>query len=167
VHTFLTSVNFHYYVVYPPVFAEEYQAWCINRADDKPLGIQWTCLLLMTCACAAQYTDQELQRKLEADLCESTQVLSERFYNAARELYSILPMGSKHILNVQQLIHQCYWLKSEARWTDCWHVLMAAILEAQELGEFDLRCRLGAKANTRNSKSRHASRVCTHQLVRI
>ncbi len=86
------------------------------------------------CACSAQYTDAELQQKLEADLGESTQRLTEAYHNAHRELHSVIPVGHNHLLNVQSLLHSCYWYKSEARFVECWHVLSTAIREAQELG---------------------------------
>lgn len=88
----------------------------------------------MICACSTQYISVELQRKLETDLGESTQKLTERYHNIARELHSVIPVGHNHLLNVQQLLHSCYWYKSEARFVECWHVLSSAIREAQELG---------------------------------
>lgn len=135
VQNFLNNVNFHYYIVYPPSFLERYQQWWTDRAENKPLGIQWTCLLLMVCACASQYTDLELQKKLELDLGDRVQRLTEQYHEAARELGSIIPIGYSHIINVQQLLHSCYWFKSEAKFVECWHVLNSAIREAQELGE--------------------------------
>ncbi|PNY28957.1 transcriptional regulatory protein [Tolypocladium capitatum] len=131
---FLDNVNYHYYIIYPPPFLDEYRQWWAVRSDSKPLSLQWTCLLFMVCACSAQYTDVELQRKLEVDLGETTQKLTERYHNAARELHSVIPVGNNHLLNVQSLLHSCYWYKSEARFVECWHVLSAAIREAQELG---------------------------------
>lgn len=132
---FLTNVNFHYYIIYPNAFLEEYQDWWTDRAEDRPLGLQWTCLLLMICACSTQYIPIDLQRKLELDLGESTQKLTEQYHNAARELHSVIPVGHNHFLTVQQLLHSCYWYKSEARFVECWHVLSSAIREAQELGK--------------------------------
>ncbi|PHH83857.1 hypothetical protein CDD83_2909 [Cordyceps sp. RAO-2017] len=134
VQNFLNNVNYHYYIIYPPSFLDEYRAWWASRSDNRPLGMQWTCLLLMVCACSAQYTDIELQRKLEQDLGETTQKLTEHYHNAARELHSVIPVGNNHLLNVQTLLHSCYWYKSEARFVECWHVLSSAIREAQEMG---------------------------------
>ncbi|GAB0138066.1 hypothetical protein EsDP_00006312 [Epichloe bromicola] len=134
VQNFLNNVNFHYYILYPPSFIAEYRTWWSLRSEDRPLGLQWTCLLLTVCACSTQYTDVELQRKLETDLGQSTRKLTEQYHNAARELQSVIPVGSNHLLNVQSLLHSCYWYKSEARLVECWHVLSAAIREAQELG---------------------------------
>ncbi|KAG5979892.1 hypothetical protein E4U55_004650 [Claviceps digitariae] len=134
VQNFLNNVNFHYYILYPSSFLEEYRTWWSLRSEDRPLGLQWTCLLLTVCACSTQYTDAELQRKLETDLGQSTQKLTEQYHNAARELHSVIPVRSNHLLNVQSLLHSCFWYKSEARFVECWHVLSAAIREAQELG---------------------------------
>lgn len=36
-------------------------------------------------------------------------------------------------MNVQRLVHSCYWYKAEARFVEAWHVLNQAILEAKEL----------------------------------
>ncbi|KAJ3525018.1 hypothetical protein NM208_g11821 [Fusarium decemcellulare] len=130
---FLNNVNFHYYIIYPPSFLEQYQQWWSARADNRPVSVQWTCLLLMVCACASQYTDLDLQRKLEVDLGDTIQRLTEQYHEAARELGSTIPIGYSHLTNVQQLLHSCYWFKSEARFVECWHVLNSAIREAQEL----------------------------------
>ncbi|KAG6033711.1 hypothetical protein E4U41_006844 [Claviceps citrina] len=134
VQNFVNNVNFHYYILYPPSFLEEYRAWWSCRSENRPLGLQWTCLLLTVCACSTQYTDVELERKLTTDLGLSTRKLTEQYHNAARELHSVIPVRSKHLLNVQSLLHSCFWYKSEARFVECWHVLSAAIREAQELG---------------------------------
>ncbi|KAL9574794.1 hypothetical protein ACKAV7_001206 [Fusarium commune] len=152
VQNFLSNVNYHYYIVYPPSFIEQYQLWWTARTENRPLSVQWTCLLLTICACASQYTDVELQRNLEVGLGDPIQRISERFHEAARELGSAISLGHGHIINVQQLLHSCYWFKAEARFVECWHVLNAAIREAQELSihqegkagpisEFDLEVR--------------------------
>ncbi|KAH7324993.1 fungal-specific transcription factor domain-containing protein [Stachybotrys elegans] len=134
VQNFFDNVNFHYYAIYPPTFMDEYQKWCQDKVDHQPLGIPWTCLLLVICACSAQYTDEKMQEKLETDLGESTQRLSETYHNTARELHRAMPQNYKHLLNVQLMLHSCYWFKSEARFAECWHVLSLAVHEAQELG---------------------------------
>ncbi|UNI17870.1 hypothetical protein JDV02_004184 [Purpureocillium takamizusanense] len=133
VQNFLNNVNYHYYIIYPPSFLDEYRNWWALRSDGRPLELHWTCLLLVVCACSAQYTDPELQQKLESDLGESIQRLTEAYHNAYRELHSVIPVGHNHLLNVQSLLHSCYWYKSEARFIECWHVLSTAIREAQEL----------------------------------
>ncbi|KAK2592054.1 hypothetical protein QQS21_010254 [Conoideocrella luteorostrata] len=134
VQNFLNSVNFHSYIIYPSSFLEEYQTWWSLRSGDRPLGLQWTCLLLTVCACSAQYAEAELQQKLEMDLGQTAQKFSERFHSAARELHSVVPVGNNHPLNVQSLLHSCYWYRSEARFVESWHVLSTAVREAQEIG---------------------------------
>ncbi|KAM0503717.1 hypothetical protein ACHAP8_002958 [Fusarium lateritium] len=133
IQNFLNNVNYHYYIVYPPLFLEQYQQWWTLRAENRPLSVQWTCLLLTVCACASQYTDVELQAKLEGDLGHPIQQIAEQYHRAAQELASAIPLGHSHLINIQQLLHSCYWFKSEARFVECWHVLNAAIREAQEL----------------------------------
>ncbi|KAL2674994.1 hypothetical protein Neosp_011174 [[Neocosmospora] mangrovei] len=120
-------------VIPPRPYTEQYQQWWTARGDNRPLSVQWTSLLLMVCACASQYTDIDLQRKLEVDLGDTIQRLTEQYHEAARELGSTIPIGYSHLTNVQQLLHSCYWFKSEARFVECWHVLNSAIREAQEL----------------------------------
>ncbi|KAF4963716.1 hypothetical protein FSARC_8286 [Fusarium sarcochroum] len=152
VQNFINNVNFHYYIVYPPSFLEQYQQWWTARAEGRPLSVQWTCLLLNVCACASQYTDVDLQRKLEVGLDDTIQRITEQYHEAARELGSSIPLGHSHLINVQQLLHSCYWFKSEARFIESWHVLNSAVREAQELSihqesktgqisEFDLEMR--------------------------
>lgn len=133
VQNFLDNVNFHYYIIHPPSFLEQYRQWWTYRSEGNPLSIQWTCLLLMVCACASQYTDANLKRKLEVGLGSTIQRLTEQYHEAARELSNTIPVGYNHLTNVQQLIHSCYWFKSEARFVECWHVLNVAIREAQEI----------------------------------
>lgn len=111
-----------------------YQSWWHARSANRPLGLQWTCLLLQICACSAQYIPEDLQRKLAGDLGQSSQQLTEKYHKAANELRSAIPIGRPHLLNVQSLLHSCYWYKSEAKFVECWHVLNSAIREAQELG---------------------------------
>ncbi|ODA83455.1 hypothetical protein RJ55_01969 [Drechmeria coniospora] len=135
VQNFVNKVNYHYYMVYPPSFLDDYRAWWAERCGDRPMSLQWTCLLLTICACSAQHADPELQHKLESDLGEgSIRKLAERYHGAARELHSVIPIGNNHLLNVQSLLHSCYWYQSEASFVESWHVLSAAIREAQGLG---------------------------------
>lgn len=89
----------------------------------------------MICACSAQYPDPQLKEKLERDLGQPTQRLSEKYHTAGRELYHTIPVGNSHMYTVQALLHSCSWFKSEARFVECWHALTATVREAQELGE--------------------------------
>lgn len=90
------------------------------------------------CACTIQYLDPVLKRTFQNDLGESMQSLTERYHDAAQRLSSAVPGGRGGFTQVQQLIHSCYWYKSEGRYVDCWHALNAAVKEAQELGKFTL-----------------------------
>jgi hypothetical protein len=134
IQIFLGTVNFHYYLVYPPVFVREYQSWWDDKAKGRPLGVQWTCLLLMVCAVTTQHLDVSTRRKLELDWGEKTQKLSQRYHSLSRELSSVVPMNYHHMYNIQQLLHTCYWHKAEAQFLECWHVLSTTVREAQELG---------------------------------
>ncbi|CEJ91895.1 hypothetical protein VHEMI07579 [[Torrubiella] hemipterigena] len=133
VQNFLSRVNFHYYIIYPPSFLQEYRDWWADRQANKPLGLQWTCLLLMICACSAQYTEPGLQRKIETELGEAIEYASDRYHLVARELHSTIPVSYSHLISVQYLLHSCLWYKYEARFVESWHVLSVAIREAQEL----------------------------------
>lgn len=134
VQNFFNNVNYHYYILYPPIFLQEYQSWWEKRAQNRPLSLQWTCLLLMVCACACQHLPIDMQEKLELEMSETAQQLTEKYHDTARELASVVPVGYYHIYNVQWLLHSTYWYKAEARFLECWHVLGAAAREAQELG---------------------------------
>ena len=134
IENFLQTLNFHYYIVYPTVFLEEYRGWWDARDRNEPLGVQYTCLLIMVCACTMQHLDIGTRRMLELDWGDTADRLSERYHTMARELGSIVPVGYYHLYNVQQLLHSCYWYKAEAKFLECWHVLSTAVREAQELG---------------------------------
>ncbi|KAK2132251.1 fungal-specific transcription factor domain-containing protein [Fusarium oxysporum II5] len=134
VKNFFDNVNFHYYIIYPSSFLDDYRDWWTDRISGDPIKLQWTCLLTVICACSAQYLSTELQGKLEHELGEKTQTLTERYHRVSRELYNIIPPGRSHLHSVQYLLHSCYWYKSEARFTECWYSLSAAIREAQEIG---------------------------------
>ncbi|KAJ4180066.1 hypothetical protein NW767_014494 [Fusarium falciforme] len=87
----------------------------------------------MVCACASQYTEADLQGKLKIDSGDAIQRLTEQYHEAAHELSRTIPIGYNHLINIQQLLHSCYWFMSEARFIEFWHVLNLAIREAQEL----------------------------------
>ncbi|KAH6877209.1 fungal-specific transcription factor domain-containing protein [Thelonectria olida] len=134
VQNFVEDVNFYYYIVYPPSFIKEYAAWWKDRDADRPLGLQWTCLLIMICACSVQHTNAELAARLKNELGFSVKQLTDQYHNAARELHSAIPVGHSHIYSVQYLLHSCYWFKAEARFVECWQILGATVREAQALG---------------------------------
>ncbi|KAH7012483.1 fungal-specific transcription factor domain-containing protein [Microdochium trichocladiopsis] len=127
---FLHHVNFHYYIIYPSSFLEQYQTFCTDRTENRLPDLQWTCLLLEVCACATQFLDSGDQR----DLCSPVQALTERYHDTARDLGSAVRPGLGHLVHVQYLLLSCYWYKTEARLRESWYVLGASIREAQELG---------------------------------
>ncbi|CAM1510088.1 Fc.00g004230.m01.CDS01 [Cosmosporella sp. VM-42] len=134
VQSFFNNVNYHYYIIYPPIFLQEYQSWWERRSQNRPLALQWTCLLVMVCACATQHLDVDNRPQVELNLGESANELTEQYHNIARELSSVIPSGRYHLLNVQRMLHSIYWFKAEARFVEAWHDIGAAVREAQELG---------------------------------
>ncbi|KIE03237.1 Transcription factor, fungi, partial [Metarhizium majus ARSEF 297] len=149
---FLGDINYHYYIIYPPVFLQDYHIWWDRRSQSRPLSLQYTCLLAIICACALQHVENATEKALERELGDTMDVVSDQLHAAMRELASVIPVGHYHYLNVQRLLHSCYWYKAEAKFLEAWHVLSAAILEANELGyhkepargtvsEFDLEMR--------------------------
>jgi hypothetical protein len=134
VDSFFTTVNLHYLIIHKPMFMSDYQAWWELRPQRKGLGLQWTCLLLMVCACTIQQVKDQERERIEASLGETADKLSDRFHSAARELGSVIPLGKYHLNNVLWRLHSCYWFKAEAKFLEAWHVLGEAIREGQELG---------------------------------
>ncbi|KKA19284.1 hypothetical protein T310_6741 [Rasamsonia emersonii CBS 393.64] len=105
-----------------------------DRASGRKLRPEFTCLLLRVCACSTQYLGAETRQKLELQLGESIQTLTERYHHAAQQLSNNIRPGKGGLTQVQQLLLAASWLKSEAMFTESWHTLCSAIHEAQELG---------------------------------
>ncbi|KAK6065638.1 het domain protein [Seiridium cupressi] len=133
VQKFLDTINYHYYILHPPTFLEEYKHWWKNRTQSQPLNFEWTSLFIEVCACAAQHLEPEQRKKLQLDLGETTQISTERYHSASQNLSRSIFGGKGGFAHVQRLIHSCYWSKSEGRYVECWHELKAAVGEAQEL----------------------------------
>ncbi|KAJ6446023.1 Endoglucanase [Purpureocillium lavendulum] len=133
ISTFTQDVNYHYYIIYPPDFLRDYHIWWERCSKNRPLSLQYTCLLAMICACCIQHADNDMQSELEQFSRMPSDDLSEQLHNAVRELATVIPVGHYHIFNLQRLLHSCYWYKAEARFLEAWHVLSGAILEAREL----------------------------------
>ncbi|KAM5354125.1 hypothetical protein ACJ41O_000775 [Fusarium nematophilum] len=134
VQSFFNNVNYHYYIIYPPIFLQEYQNWWDRRSSNEPLSLQWTILLVMVCACATQHLDVEMKPIVEVELAESADKLSKEYHNAGTELARVIPVGHCHLLNIQWMLHSIYWFKAEAKFVEAWHVIGAAVREAHELG---------------------------------
>ncbi|KAE8134502.1 hypothetical protein BDV38DRAFT_273520 [Aspergillus pseudotamarii] len=78
------------------------------------------------------YTEE--RQKLESELGEHIQSLSECYHHAARRLSSTISPGRGGLTQVQQLFLTACWFKTEALFVESWHALSSAIHEAQELG---------------------------------
>jgi hypothetical protein len=134
VQRYLEVTNFSYYALYPPIFSRDYAAWWSDRASGKPLTPEFTCLLIRVCACSSQYLDYEIQTKLESELGESIQTLSESYHHTARQLSNTITPGKGGLAQIQQLFLTAAWFKSESLFVESWHTLSSCIHEAQELG---------------------------------
>ncbi|KIL95978.1 hypothetical protein FAVG1_00717 [Fusarium avenaceum] len=134
VQSFFNNMNYHYYIIYPPVFLQEYQEWWDRRSRNQSLSLQWTILLVMVCACATQHLDVDMKPIIEVQLSEPSDKLSVEYHKAATELGRVIPLGHCHLLNIQWMLHSIYWYKSEAKFVEAWHVIGAAVREAHELG---------------------------------
>ncbi|KAF7590065.1 hypothetical protein BBP40_003318 [Aspergillus hancockii] len=134
VQQFLTETNYQYYCIYPATFSRDYQTWWVRKADGQPLSPGFTCLLIRICAYSALFLDPVARQKLESELGENVQRLSERYHHAARQLSSTMSPGKSGLTQVQQLFLTACWFKTEALFTESWHALSSAIHEAQELG---------------------------------
>ncbi|RSL72080.1 hypothetical protein CEP53_001283 [Fusarium sp. AF-6] len=134
VQSFFNNVNYHYYIIYPPIFLQEYQTWWDRRTSNKDVSLQWTILLVMVCACATQHLDVEMKPIVEVELAEAADTLTKEYHKAGTELGRVIPIGQCHLLNIQWMLHSIYWYKAEARFVEAWHVIGAAVREAHELG---------------------------------
>ncbi|KAE8309558.1 fungal-specific transcription factor domain-containing protein [Aspergillus transmontanensis] len=134
VQHFLNETNYQYYSIYPPTFSHDYSTWWLGKVKGQPLTAEFTCLLLRVCACSALVLFPGERQKLESELGENIQSLSERYHRAARRLSSIIPPGKGGLTQVQQLFLTASWFKTEALFVESWHALSSAIHEAQELG---------------------------------
>jgi hypothetical protein len=134
IQCFFDSLNPHYYIIYPPHFLHEYQVWWQRRAQGQSVTLQWTSLLVMICSCTIQHLDDETRTYFDIDLGESTELLTKRYLDICHGLSALIPPGHCHILNIKRLLHTIYWYKAEATFDKAWHLIGAAIREAQELG---------------------------------
>ncbi|KAF4216513.1 hypothetical protein CNMCM8980_005873 [Aspergillus fumigatiaffinis] len=134
VQHYIRETNSQYYCLYPPTFLSDYSAWWSGKTSGQPLTAEFTCLLIRTCACATLFLDPGVKQKLEMELGESVESLSERYHHAAKQLSSTIPPGKGGLTQVQQLFLTASWYKAEALFVESWHALSSAIHEAQELG---------------------------------
>ncbi|KAE8375227.1 hypothetical protein BDV26DRAFT_268310 [Aspergillus bertholletiae] len=134
VQHFLNETNYQYYSIYPPTFSHDYSTWWLGKVKGQMLAAEFTCLLLRVCACSTLVLFPEERQKLESELGENIQTLSERYHHAARRLSSTIAPGKGGLAQVQQLFLTASWFKTEALFVESWHALSSAIHEAQELG---------------------------------
>ena len=75
-----------------------------------------------------------MAQRLELEMGESVQTLTERYHGAAQRLGQHISPGNGGLCQVQQLLLTSSWFKTEVKFVDSWHLLATAIREAQELG---------------------------------
>jgi hypothetical protein len=135
VQNYMQDSNYQYYILYPPQFLENYTRWWEQRAKQQEVCPEFTCLLLRVLASSAQSFNATLQQKLESELGECAQALTEKYYRAASKLGSQIPPGTGGLAQVQQLFMAAMWFKGETLFVESWHALAHAIRQAQELGK--------------------------------
>ena len=142
VQNFLRNVNWFYNSIYPPQFLEQYSKWWQDKANNQPLPLGFTCLLLRVCSQSAQFLDLFTRKHLESQLGASAQNLTETYHNAAERLSRSFAPGKGDLVQVQQLFLTANWYKAENLFVESWHTLSDAIRLAQEIGThecFNLR----------------------------
>lgn len=139
VQNFLDNANFQYYAIFPEQLRDQSTEWWEIRAAGRRLTPEFTCLLLRVCSVSAQYLEDSLKSRLEIELGEKAQSMTERFHAAAQKLSSSIPRGAGGVIQVQQLFLESSWWKSEANMVEAWHSLSSAIRGAQEIGKTSRR----------------------------
>ncbi|KAF7136949.1 hypothetical protein CNMCM5793_006653 [Aspergillus hiratsukae] len=102
----------------------------------------------------ALFIDYEAKQKLEMELGENVESLSERYHHVAKQLSSTIPPGKGGLTQVQQLFLTAAWYKAEAMFVESWHALSSAIHEAQELGMHKSLAKLGLSEFDREMRQR-------------
>ncbi|KAM0525467.1 hypothetical protein ACHAPE_000172 [Trichoderma viride] len=125
---FVNDVNYRHYIIHPVKFRQEYNQWWADRDNGKPLGLQWTSLLLMVCACSAQHPSDAVRQVLRADKAPPALELSNSLHSAACELHRAVSADALNLYTVQQLLHSFFWLKSRSCYVDCWGTLKNAFV---------------------------------------
>lgn len=141
---FLENANFQYYAIFPQQLRDQSSQWWETRAGGRRLTPELTCLLIRVCAVSSQYLEDSLKQRLELELGEKAQSMTERFHATAQKLSSSIPRGAGGVIQVQQLFLEASWWKSEANMVEAWHSLSSAIREAQEIGTISLPLSRGA-----------------------
>lgn len=134
VQNFIQIQVYHYSPIYAPTFLDSYARWWQEKTSGQALSPEFTCLLLRILACSAQYLAPAIKKKVEYELSESPQVLTESYDRAAKRLSDIIVPGTGGLDQVIQLFLVGSWMKSEGLLVESWHALSDAIRDAQELG---------------------------------
>ncbi|KAL1862640.1 hypothetical protein Daus18300_008438 [Diaporthe australafricana] len=133
VQNYLESANYQYCPIFPEQLRGQIAKWWETRTAGQKLSPELTCLLIRVCAVSTQYLESSLLQRLEFELGEKAQAMTERFHTAAEKLSASIPRGKGGIAHVQQLFLVAQWYKSEACMVESWHALSVAIREAQEI----------------------------------
>lgn len=91
----------------------------------------------MLCARSAQSADAKMHQNWMMEYDECLDDLSATYRNTAHLLMARIPLHYKHLVTLQYLSHSCIWYMYEAEFVEAWHILNAAIREAQELGNYE------------------------------
>lgn len=137
VQNYFQNANYQYYPIYPPKFLEDYNLWWEKRSKGQELCPELTCLILRILANSCQTFHAALREKIETELGENAQTLTDRYHQAAQKLSDHIPPGRGGIVHVQQLFLAAPWYKSESQFVESWHALDSAIRQAQEIGMHD------------------------------
>ena len=133
VQNYLEGANLQYYPVFPEQLRGQSAKWWESRSAGHRLSPELTCLLLRVCAVSTQYLEASLLQRLEAELGEKAQAMTDRFHKAAQRLSASIARGKGGIVHVQQLFLEAQWYKGEACMVESWHALSVAVREAQEI----------------------------------
>lgn len=133
VQNYLETANLQYYPIFPEQLRGQSSQWWESRAAGHKLSLELTCLLLRVCAVSTQYLRSSLLQRLESELGEKAQTMTDRFHKAAQKLSASIPQGKGSVVNVQQLFLAAKWYKGEACMVESWHALSIAVREAQEI----------------------------------
>lgn len=139
VRNFINHCHFQSYIIHLPSFLEDYRGWWADRHAGNALELQWTSLLLAICACSTQHAQDELRNRLEIELGEQLEELSDRYHRTACELHDAIPISNWNITCLQQFMDSCLWYKCKARFIQAWHTLNTSVRLAQELCKCPLK----------------------------
>ncbi|GIC91939.1 uncharacterized protein Aud_008394 [Aspergillus udagawae] len=123
----------------PEVQSGEHMSGDSAAISEKPRGtyspeMENALRVILPKPYTALFLGPGVKQKLEIELGESVESLSERYHHAAKQLSSTIPPGKGGLTQVQQLFLTAAWYKADGMFVESWHALSSAIHEAQELG---------------------------------